>query len=68
MTPSFDCAVCGQHHPGEEPHNICRYCHQPVCDDCWFTQKHGRGHEFAEHKHEMAREHHVYYRGDEDGG
>jgi hypothetical protein len=60
----FDCAVCGDHHD-DNPHNFCSYCHETVCNECWFTQA-GKGHELAEHKHEMAFESSSYRRGDED--
>jgi hypothetical protein len=62
-TAGFICDVCGRHRGGA-PH-ICEHCSSSVCDRCWFSQGGGKGHEMAEHKHEMAFKEGAYLRGDE---
>jgi hypothetical protein len=50
---TFSCEVCGDISPGD-PDYFCTYCHSAICADCWHGQA-DKGHELAEHKHEMRR-------------
>lgn len=61
----FCCDVCGRRRKALP--TICAYCHSAICDRCWNSQG-GHGHEYAEHRHEMAQELGDYKRGDEDYG
>jgi len=62
-TPGFFCDCCGRRRNGIA--EVCPHCGLNVCSRCWHGQA-GKGHELAEHKHEMALESGYYYRGDED--
>jgi hypothetical protein len=60
---AFYCDICGRRRV--EAPNVCPHCGNSVCNRCWNSQA-GKGHELAEHRHEMAMDAGSYTRGDED--
>lgn len=63
MGKGFVCGICGYLRQGSA--TTCPHCSENVCEKCWTSQGKGKGHEMAEHRHEIAQKEGRYSRGDD---